>query len=79
VVVLDITGVPDVDEKVADHLAGSIGASRLMGAAVIITGLSAEIAQTLVAIGADISKLNTAGAPPSVSLTPCGGPKRSAW
>jgi rsbT co-antagonist protein RsbR len=32
-----------------------------MGAAVIITGLSAEIAQTLVAIGADISKLNTAG------------------
>jgi rsbT co-antagonist protein RsbR len=32
-----------------------------MGAEVIITGLSAEIAQTLVAIGADISKLNTAG------------------
>jgi rsbT co-antagonist protein RsbR len=32
-----------------------------MGAGVIITGLSAEIAQTLVAIGADISKLNTAG------------------
>ena len=32
-----------------------------MGAGVIITGLSAEIAQTLVAIGANISKLNTAG------------------
>ena len=61
VVVLDITGVPDVDDTVADHLAGTIDASRLMGAAVIITGLSAEIAQTLVAIGADISKLNTAG------------------
>jgi rsbT co-antagonist protein RsbR len=61
VVVIDITGVPDVDEKVADHLAGTIDASRLMGASVIITGLSAEIAQTLVAIGADISKLNTAG------------------
>jgi len=61
VVVLDITGVPDVDDTVADHLAGTIDASRLMGAAVIVTGLSAEIAQTLVAIGADISKLNTAG------------------
>jgi rsbT co-antagonist protein RsbR len=61
VVVLDITGVPDVDETVADHLAGTIDASRLMGAGVIVTGLSAEIAQTLVAIGADISKLNTAG------------------
>ena len=32
-----------------------------MGAEVIITGLSAAIAQTLVAIGADISKVNTAG------------------
>jgi rsbT co-antagonist protein RsbR len=32
-----------------------------MGAGVIITGLSAEIAQTLVSIGADIGKLNTAG------------------
>jgi rsbT co-antagonist protein RsbR len=61
VVVLDITGVPDVDETVADHLAGTIDASRLMGAAVIVTGLSAEIAQTLVAIEADISKLRTAG------------------
>jgi rsbT co-antagonist protein RsbR len=61
VVVLDITGVPDIDEAVADHLASTIDASRLMGAGVIITGLSAEIAQTLVAIGADISKLNTAG------------------
>jgi rsbT co-antagonist protein RsbR len=61
VVVLDITGVPDVDEAVADHLARTIDASRLMGAEIITTGLSPEIAQTLVAIGADISKLNTAG------------------
>ena len=61
VVVLDITGVPDVDDTVADHLAGTIDASRLMGAAVIVTGLSADIAQTLVAIEADIGKLNTVG------------------
>jgi len=61
VVVLDITGVPDIDEAVADHLASTIDACRLMGAGVIFTGLSSEIAQTLVAIGADISKLNTAG------------------
>ena len=32
-----------------------------MGAEIITTGLSPAIAQTLVAIGADISKLNTAG------------------
>jgi rsbT co-antagonist protein RsbR len=61
VVVIDITGVPDVDEAVADHLVKTVDASRLMGAGVIITGLSSEIAQTLVTIGVDLSKMNTVG------------------
>ena len=61
VVVVDITGVPDVDETVADHLVRAVDASRLMGAEVIITGLSSEIAQTLVAIGVDLGKMNPVG------------------
>ncbi len=61
VVVVDITGVPDVDETVANHLVQTVDASRLMGASVIITGLSPEIAQTLVTIGVDLSKMNTIG------------------
>ena len=61
VVVIDITGVPDVDESVANHLVKTVDASRLMGASVIITGLSSEIAQTLVTIGVDLSKMNTIG------------------
>ena len=61
VVVIDITGVPDVDETVADHLVRTVDASRLMGAGVIITGLSSEIAQTLVSIGVDLGKMNTVG------------------
>ena len=61
VVVIDITGAPDVDEKVANHLVQTVDASRLMGAMVIITGLSPEIAQTLVTIGVDLSKMNTIG------------------
>ena len=61
VVVVDITGVPDVDETVADHLVRAVDASRLMGAEVIITGLSSEISQTLVAIGVDLDKMNTVG------------------
>jgi rsbT co-antagonist protein RsbR len=61
VVVVDITGVPDVDEAVANHLVQTVDASRLMGASVIITGLSPEIAQTLVTIGVDLSKMNTIG------------------
>jgi rsbT co-antagonist protein RsbR len=61
VVVIDITGVADVDQAVADHLVKTVDASRLMGASVIITGLSSEIAKTLVAIGVDLSKMDTIG------------------
>jgi rsbT co-antagonist protein RsbR len=61
VVVVDITGAADIDEVVANHLVQTVDASRLMGASVIITGLSPEIAQTLVTIGVDLSKMNTIG------------------
>ena len=61
VVVIDITGVPDVDSRVANHLVQTVDASRLMGASVIVTGLSPEVAQTLVTIGVDLAKLRTVG------------------
>ena len=61
VVVIDITGVPTIDSTVANHLVQNDEASRLMGASVIITGLSSEIAQTLVTIGVDLSKMNAVG------------------
>jgi rsbT co-antagonist protein RsbR len=61
VVVIDITGVPDVDEAVANSLVRTVDASKLMGADVIITGLSSEIAQTLVTIGVDLNKMRTVG------------------
>jgi rsbT co-antagonist protein RsbR len=61
VVVFDITGVPEIDESVANHLVQTVDASRLMGASVIITGLSSEIAQTLVTIGVDLGKMHTIG------------------
>lgn len=61
VVVIDITGVPVMDGAVANHLVQTVEASRLLGAMVIVTGLSPEIAQTLVTLGVDVSKMNTAG------------------
>jgi rsbT co-antagonist protein RsbR len=61
VVVIDITGVPEIDSTVANHLVQTVEASRLMGASVIITGLSSEIALTLVTIGVDLSKMNAVG------------------
>ena len=61
VVVVDVTGVPTIDTQVANHLVQAVDASRLMGAVAIVTGLSAEVAQTLVALGLDLRKLNTVG------------------
>lgn len=61
VVVIDITGVAAMDATVANHLVQTVEASRLLGANVIVTGLSPEIAQTLVTIGIDLGKMNTVG------------------
>ncbi len=60
-VVMDITGVPIVDSKVANHLAQACEAARLMGALVVMTGISSEIAQTLVTIGAQLRGVRTVG------------------
>jgi rsbT co-antagonist protein RsbR len=61
VVVIDITGVAAMDAAVANHLVQTVEASRLLGATVIVTGLSPEIAQTIVNIGVDLGKMNTVG------------------
>jgi rsbT co-antagonist protein RsbR len=61
VVVIDITGVASIDLTVANHLVQTVEASRLMGASAIITGLSSEIAQTLVDLGVDLSMMKTVG------------------
>jgi rsbT co-antagonist protein RsbR len=58
-VVMDITGVAAVDSKVANHLIQTVAAARLMGANVIVTGLSAEVAQALVGLGVDLSSIRT--------------------
>jgi rsbT co-antagonist protein RsbR len=60
-VVMDITGVPLVDSKVANHLAQACEAARLMGALVVLTGISSEIALTLVTIGAQLRGVRTVG------------------
>lgn len=61
VVVVDITGVATIDLKVANHLFHTVEASRLMGASVIVTGLSSKIAQTLVDLDVDLSMIRTVG------------------
>lgn len=61
VVVIDLTGVSGVDATVANHLVQTVEASRLVGAEVIVTGISPEIAQTLVNIGVPLGNMDTVG------------------
>jgi anti-anti-sigma factor len=60
-VVLDVTGVPEIDSVAANQLIGTVNSARMMGAEVIISGLSGEISQTLVTVGIDLSRVVSAG------------------
>lgn len=57
IVILDITGVPVVDTGVANYLLQTARAAQLIGAQVVLVGIGAEIAQTLVQLGVNLSQL----------------------
>ncbi|PSM45000.1 anti-anti-sigma factor [Streptomyces dioscori] len=57
--IIDITGVPAVDTQVAQHLLKTIVAARLMGAECTVSGISPQIAQTIVALGIEFDDIVT--------------------
>lgn len=59
VALLDISGVRVVDTQVADALIRTARAAQLLGTQVVLTGLSAEIAQTIVQLGAEMRSILT--------------------
>ncbi len=59
IVILDITGVPIVDTALAKHLLETVSAARLLGAEVLIVGLSARTAMTMVHLGLDLGGVTT--------------------
>jgi PAS domain S-box-containing protein len=58
-VIMDITGVPIVDTRVAYYLIQTAQACRLLGCDVVLVGISSEIAQTLVQANVDLSSIMT--------------------
>jgi len=59
VVIMDITGVPVIDTGVANYLLQSARAARLLGSTVVLVGIGAEIAQTIVQLGIDLTGITT--------------------
>ena len=59
IVIIDITGVPIVDTSVASYLVRAVQATQLLGCQSILVGISPEIAQTLVGLGVDFSRITT--------------------
>ena len=53
-VILDITGLRHVDTSVAGTLMNTARALQLLGAQAVLTGIRAEVAQTLVGLGIDL-------------------------
>lgn len=61
VVILDITGLKQMDTYVIRTLLSSASALRLLGAQAVLTGIRPEVAQTMVQIGADLGSIVTRG------------------
>ena len=59
VAIIDITGISNVDARVADTLVAAARAARLLGTEVILTGIRAAVARTLVRLGTDLAGLRT--------------------
>lgn len=59
VAIIDITGVSVVDERVANTLVQAAQAARLLGTEVVLTGIRAGVARTLVGLGVDLGAVCT--------------------
>lgn len=59
IVIIDILGVPSVDSAVANHLLKISQAVKLMGCEAVISGISSEVAQTMVHLGVELVGVTT--------------------
>ncbi|MBM3940493.1 MAG: PAS domain S-box protein [SAR202 cluster bacterium] len=63
VVVIDVTGVSGVTDVFVDRLVGTARAAHLLGARILITGLSVRMAASMVEHSFDLGTIRTVGDP----------------
>lgn len=61
--VLDVTGIPTIDQQVGDGLQQIVQALRLIGCEVILTGVNAQVAHSLTIQGVHLDGVETLRAP----------------
>jgi predicted ATPase/GAF domain-containing protein/anti-anti-sigma regulatory factor/tRNA A-37 threonylcarbamoyl transferase component Bud32 len=61
VVILDITGMKHIDADVVSTLLRTASALRLLGAQTVLTGIRADVAQTMVTLGVNLEVIVTKG------------------
>ncbi|OFV68353.1 MAG: PAS/PAC sensor protein [Candidatus Syntrophoarchaeum caldarius] len=59
VVILDVSGIPTIDADVAQHLIKAASAAKLLGSRVIFTGMRADVTETIVSLGIDLTEVDT--------------------
>jgi predicted ATPase/anti-anti-sigma regulatory factor len=58
-VIIDITGIKQMDASVASSLLGTARALRLLGALTVLTGIRGEVAKTLLGLGIELRGIET--------------------
>src|SRR5689334_15582228 len=59
VAILDLTGVGNIDTHTADNIIRLVHSVQLLGARGIIVGIRPDVAQSIVALGVDLSRIRT--------------------
>ncbi len=59
IIILEVSGVPTIDTQVGQHLLKTVQAAALMGTVSILSGVRAEVAQSMVNLGVDLGQLRS--------------------
>ncbi|WP_437948515.1 PAS domain-containing protein [Sorangium sp. So ce296] len=57
--IIDLTGADGIDHRTGDHIVRLVRAVELLGVRGIVVGIRPEVAQTIVSLGVDLSRIHT--------------------